>query len=130
VRTGVAQGGSLLFFASMLDLINAPASAIVVGADISISPSAASLTNPRIKLIEGNSISPMTINKLRSILPSGGGLLSLASDHRRDHVLAELKLHSEFVAKQSFLIAGDSNINRHPVNWAYGPGPHEAEEPS
>src|SRR5262245_33253019 len=52
VQTGVAQGGSLLFFASMLDLINAPASAIVVGVDISISPSAASLTNPRIKLIE------------------------------------------------------------------------------
>ena len=48
VQTGVAQGGSLLFFASMLDLINAPASAIVVGVDISISPSAASLTNPRL----------------------------------------------------------------------------------
>ena len=48
LQTGVYCGGSVLYFASMLDLIGAPASALVVGIDTTLRPEALKLSNPRI----------------------------------------------------------------------------------
>ena len=127
LQTGVAEGGSILYFASMLDLIGAPASAVVVGIDIRLSASAKSLTHPRIRLLEGSSTDPVIVEQTRTILSGlSQGMVVLDSDHSQRHVLAEIHIYKDFVALESYLVVEDTNINGHPVALRSGPGPHEA----
>lgn len=126
LQTGVAEGGSLLYFASMLDLVGAPSEAMVVGVDIRLSQRSRTLTHPRIRLLEGNSVDPGLLETIGRIIPNTAGLVILDSDHSKQHVLAEIHAYRRFVAVGSYLVVEDTNINRPPVNPDFGPGPHEA----
>jgi cephalosporin hydroxylase len=128
LQTGISLGGSALFFAAQLDLIQADPSAIFVGIDIALTPEARALKHPRIHLIEGSSTDARTVEAVKALVPDGGGMVSLDSDHTRDHVLAELRIYRDFVADGSFLVVEDTNINNHPVFPEHGPGPREAME--
>ena len=126
LQTGVLAGGSVLYFASILDLIGAPASALVIGVDVVLSEEARSLSHPRIRLFEGSSTDPSILKRIREIAVQGGGLVILDSDHSYEHVQAELAVYKDFVAKGSYLVVEDTNINGHPVAKTFGPGPYEA----
>ena len=126
LQTGVADGGSLLYFASLLDLINAPASAVVIGIDISLSEKAKTLAHPRIRLYQGDSTDPALIKDIRNTLPEGAGLVVLDSDHSKQHVTKELNVYKDFVKVGAYLVVEDTNINGHPVFCTFGPGPLEA----
>lgn len=126
VQTGVAGGGSLLFFAQLLDIQGADSEAKVIGIDLDLSPEAQQLNHPRITLLQGNSTDPIVFTQLTALLPKGPRLISLDSDHAADHVGAELAIYSQLLALGDYLIVEDTNLNGNPVFRNFGPGPQEA----
>jgi cephalosporin hydroxylase len=111
VETGVARGGSLVFFASMLTLIG---QGKVIGVDIDIRAhnrdaiESHSLAN-RIVLIEGSSISAETVNRVKKHIPENAKVMVvLDSDHSRQHVLQELEVYAPLVSEGHYLIVADT----------------------
>ena len=110
VETGVAHGGSLVFYASLLAAMGRGR---VIGVDVEIRPHnrAAIETHPlaaRITLIEGDSIRPETVDRVAAEIGSASPVLVvLDSKHSKDHVLSELRHYSRFVTVGSYIIAAD-----------------------
>lgn len=128
LQTGVDQGGSLLYFASLLDLIKAGAEGLVIGIDLTLAERARTLTHPRIRLFEGDSTDPAIVQQVKALVAGRTGLVSLDSDHSKAHVVKELHIYKEFVGIGGYLVAEDTNINGRPVARQSGPGPFEAVE--
>jgi cephalosporin hydroxylase len=110
IETGVAHGGSLVYSASLCALMN---KGRVVGIDVMIRPSnrqriESNILAERISLIEGDSVSPQTLEDVRKhIRPGDTVLVVLDSDHSYAHVMAELKAYAPLVTKNSFIVATD-----------------------
>jgi cephalosporin hydroxylase len=122
IESGTFNGGSALFFASMLDLIN---KGKIMTIDVSPQPNLP--IHPRISYIKGSSLEDDILQAIEGFIKSGDVVLvCLDSDHTKQHVLNELKAYSKFVTKGSYLICEDTNINGHPVLPDHGAGPMEA----
>lgn len=110
VETGVAHGGSLIFYASLLELLG---TGRVIGVDIEIRPAnrAAIEAHPlasRITLIEGSSTDPATIDRVTAAIPAGSRVLVLLdSNHTKAHVRAELEAYGPLVTPGSYIVATD-----------------------
>lgn len=110
IETGVAHGGSLIFYASLMEMIGR---GHVIGLDIEIRPHnrAAIEVHPmakRITMIEGDSVSSTTREKVAALIkPDDVVMLILDSDHSRDHVAAELDAYADFVTPGSFILSQD-----------------------
>jgi len=115
VETGVAHGGSLVFYAS---LCKAMGQGRVIGVDIEIrSHNRAAIESHDlssfITLIEGSSIDPAVVEKVRSqIVPGERVLVLLDSCHTKEHVLAELAAYSKLVTRGSYIVAMDGIMEK------------------
>jgi cephalosporin hydroxylase len=122
VETGTAFGGSTLFLAHTLDLLGAGR---VMTVDLE--PRSGRPTHERITYITGSSVDPKVLQPVFDAAARARTVMViLDSDHRREHVLAELRTLGPLVTPGSFLIVEDTNLNGHPVEPHYGPGPMEA----
>jgi cephalosporin hydroxylase len=110
IETGIAHGGSLIFYAGLCKLMNRGR---VIGIDIEIRPRNRAAIEahelfPLITLIEGSSIAPETVAWVRSLVdPDETVIVLLDSRHTKDHVLAELRAYSSIVSVGSYIVAMD-----------------------
>ncbi len=114
IETGIAHGGSLMFYASMMELLHK--NGIVIGIDIDIRKHnrleiEKSSVYHRIRMIEGSSIDKEIVDKVKEIIqPEQQVLVALDSCHTHDHVLNELKLYSPLIKKGSYLVCMDTVV--------------------
>jgi cephalosporin hydroxylase len=113
VETGIARGGSVLFMASLLELIG---KGKVIGVDVDIRPHNRESIEQhpmakRVQLIEGSSIEPAVVAKVRAEIPNRASVMVvLDSDHSRDHVLAELRSYGPMVTQGCYLVVADTSL--------------------
>ena len=95
VETGIAHGGSLVFSASMLQLIGGDGIVVGVDVDIRAHNRKAIEAHPmahRIRMVEGSSIDPGTVRQVEGLVAGRQPVMViLDSMHTHDHVLAELE---------------------------------------
>ena len=110
VETGVAHGGSLIFYASLCQLANRGR---VIGVDVDIRPQnrTAIAVHPlagRIQLIDGSSIDEKVVRQVRTLAQGAKCVLVvLDSNHTKAHVRAELDVYAPLVTKGSYIVATD-----------------------
>lgn len=125
IETGIARGGSLIFYASILELIaqcGGSQNAKILGIDIDIREhnESAILAHPmskRIEMIQGSSVSNETFSKVNEFAANYKKILvCLDSNHTHQHVLDELKLYAPLVSKGSYCIVFDTIVENLPEN--------------
>ena len=151
IETGIAHGGSLVFSASMLALLDI-SDAIesgsslnpgktkrkVLGIDIDIRPHnreaiEAHPMSSRIHMIQGSSIACSVIDQVKDIAKSYESVMvCLDSNHTHDHVLAELKAYAPLTSVSSYCVVFDTIIEDMPTEmfpsrpWSRGNNPKTA----
>lgn len=110
IETGVAHGGSLIFYASLFEAMGRGR---VIGIDIEIRPHNRAAIEahemfPRITLVEGSSVAPEIVAQVGALVAPGETVLVLLdSNHTKAHVLAELEAYGPFVTPGSYIVATD-----------------------
>lgn len=113
VETGVAHGGSLILYAS---LFKAMGKGRVIGVDIDIRPHNRRAIEvhelfPSITLIEGSSIDPAVVQRVKSLVSPGETVMViLDSSHTKAHVRAELEAYCSLVTPGSYIVATDGSM--------------------
>lgn len=113
VETGVAHGGSLVFYAT---LCKAMGQGRVIGVDIEIRPHnrlaiESHELSSLITLIEGSSSDPAIVERVsNSIKPGETVLVVLDSNHTKEHVRNELEAYHQFVTPGSYIVATDGSM--------------------
>ncbi len=133
IEAGIAHGGSVVFSASMLALLDV-CDAIqsgqkldprisprkVLGLDIDIrAPNRAAIeAHPmasRIQMIEGSSIAPEVIEQVQEVAAQHSRVLvCLDSNHTHAHVLAELEAYAPLTSKGSYCVVYDTIVEDMP----------------
>jgi cephalosporin hydroxylase len=136
VETGIAHGGSLIFYASMLELLGG--SGMVLGIDIDIRAHNRNEIEKhpmfkRIKMIEGSSIDRKVTSQVHDYAKDKSPVVViLDSMHTHEHVLEELNAYSPLVTKDSYLVVFDTVVEDLPEDlfsdrpWSKGNNPKTA----
>ncbi len=126
IETGIAHGGSIIYYASILELIG---KGEVLGIDIDIrSHNRREIEKhamfKRIKMIEGSSVDPLVVEQVSAIAKEKEKVLvCLDSNHTHAHVLMELKLYAPIVSTGSYLVVFDTIVEDLPEKYFYAERP-------
>ncbi len=117
VETGTKYGGSACFFADVLNLDGE-------GYVITIDPNDRTyLDHPNITYLQGSSIDPRIVDKVRDIVGNGSVMVSLDSIHTSRHVRRELWHYSKIVTRGQYLVVEDLCDKRGNIKENRGPAP-------
>lgn len=123
IETGIAHGGSLIFYASILELIG---KGEVLGIDIDIREHnrreiEAHPMFKRISMIQGSSVDEQTAVQVRKHAEGKKKVLvCLDSNHTHEHVLREMELYGPLVSPGSYLVVFDTIVERLPNDYLPG----------
>lgn len=141
IETGIARGGSAIFYSSLLELnaiCGGPIDARIIAIDIDIRDHnrAAIEAHPlsgRIAMIEGSSTDDSIISQVREYAQNRERVLvCLDSNHTHDHVLAELRAYAPMVTPGSYCVVFDTLVEDLPESaigsrpWGKGNNPMTA----
>jgi cephalosporin hydroxylase len=136
IETGIAHGGSLIFYASMLELIGGDGEVLGIDIDIREHNRVEIEKHPmfkRITMIQGSSIDGVIVKQVYKLAKGKKRILVvLDSNHTQDHVLKELELYAPLVKKGSYLVVFDTAIEDIPEDlfpdrpWGKGNNPKTA----
>jgi cephalosporin hydroxylase len=110
IETGVAHGGSLVFYAGLCKLIGRGR---VIGVERELRPHNRAALEAHslfewITLIDGDSKAPETVARVRECIGRGQStLVLLDSNHSKAHVTAELDAYAPLVAPGSYIVVMD-----------------------
>lgn len=129
IETGIAWGGSVVLYASMLQLIG---KGKVVAVDLNLMDhvSAQIMAYPfsdRIQLYKGSSTAPDVVAKIKSHVAEGQSVMVLLdSNHTHEHVLDELRIYAPMITKGQYLVVSDTIVEDIPAQThrtrPWGPG--------
>ena len=136
VEVGVAWGGSLLFYSTLMEILGGDR---IIGVDVYIPEDLKQRVNrfeklaERISWISGSSIEPATVEAIRAVVgDSREVMVVLDSNHTHDHVRKELEAYSPLVGKGHYLVCGDTVVEyippqtHRPRPWGPGNNPKTA----
>lgn len=136
IETGVAHGGSLVFSASILELIGGAGEVVGIDIDIRAHNRLALEQHPmfkRIRLLQGSSIDAKIMGTVKEIAADKRSVMViLDSNHTHAHVFQELELYAPLVTKGSYLVVFDTAIEDMPSDffpdrpWGKGNNPKTA----
>jgi len=121
IETGIAHGGSIIFSASMLELIGNDGLVVAVDVDIRKHNRAEIERHPlskRILMFEGDSVSGEAVGRIKEIATSRERVMVfLDSLHTHEHVLKEMNLYSPLVTIGSYMVLPDTFIEYFPKSY-------------
>jgi cephalosporin hydroxylase len=136
IETGIAHGGSIIFYTSILELIGGNGEVLGIDIDIREHNRIEIESHPlfkRIKMLEGSSVDDGILKQVYNRVEHKECILVvLDSNHTHDHVLRELQLYSPLVTKGSYLVVFDTLIEDVPEKafidkpWGKGNNPKTA----
>lgn len=136
IETGIAHGGSLIFYASILELIGGKGEILGLDIDIREHNKIAIEEHPmfkRITMIEGDSTSELIATKVREFAKNKKNIMVvLDSNHTHEHVLKELELYANLVSANSYCVVFDTVVEDMPEGsfpnrpWGKGDNPKTA----
>lgn len=136
IETGIAHGGSLIYYASLMEMMGLEGYVLGIDIDIRSHNQAAIDAHPmrkRIQMIQGSSIAEETVAEVAKHTQGKKSILViLDSNHTHEHVLQELQFYSPFVTKGSYLIVFDTLLEDMPDDlikdrpWGTGNNPKTA----
>lgn len=113
IETGIAHGGSLIYYASLLELIG---KGEIIGVDIDIREHnrheiEKHPMSKRIKMFQGSSVSSDMAKLIRQYAEGKGTILvCLDSNHTHEHVLQELQMYAPLVSLNSYIVVFDTIV--------------------
>ena len=120
IETGIAHGGSLIYYASILELIG---KGEVLGIDIDIREHNKKEIEKhpmykRIKMIQGSSVSSGMKEKVQQHAEGKNTILvCLDSNHTHEHVMKELEIYAPFVSLNSYIVVFDTIVEDLPEGY-------------
>jgi cephalosporin hydroxylase len=110
VETGIAHGGSLLYYASLCKMMD---HGRVVGIERGLrcrEQVEQHALSPYITMIEGNSVDPKVVAQVHEQCEGSSVLVILDSDHSKAHVVRELQAYSDLIRPGYYIVACDGNL--------------------